>query len=40
MVKLIEDEAGMQITFKKYPMDEEFIPRLTAKMKDMLKRVN
>ena len=37
VVKLIEDEAGMEITFKSYPKDVDFFPRLTEKIKEMLK---
>ena len=37
VVKLIEDEAGMEITFKSYPKDKEFFPRLTKRIKEMLK---
>ncbi len=36
VVKLIEEEAGMEITFKEYPLNIEFIPRLMTKMKKML----
>lgn len=36
VVKLIEEEAGMEITFKEYPRNIEFIPRLMTKMKQML----
>ncbi len=37
VVKLIEDEAGMEITFKSYPKDIEFFPRLTRKIKEALR---
>ena len=37
VVKLIEDEAGMEITFKSYPKDVDFFPRLTGRIKEMLK---
>lgn len=34
--KLIEDEAGMKITFADYPRNSEFIPNLMKKMRKML----
>ena len=37
VIKLIEEEAGMEITFKSYPKDMEFFPRLTRKIKEMLR---
>ncbi len=37
VVELIEKEAGMEITFKQYPRNKEFIPNLMAKIKTMIK---
>ena len=37
VVKLIEDEAGMEISFKSYPKDVSFFPRLTKRIKELLK---
>ena len=37
VIKLIEEEAGMEITFKSYPKDMEFFPRLTRKIKEILR---
>lgn len=36
VVKLIDDEAGMEVTFKEYPRNSEFIPSITKKMKEMI----
>ncbi len=36
VVELIEKEAGMEITFKDYPRNSEFIPHLMDKIKSML----
>ncbi len=36
VIKLIENEAGMEITFKQYPKDSQFITNLISKMKEML----
>lgn len=36
VIKLIEEEAGMEITFKEYPKDTEFIIGIINKMKQML----
>jgi len=38
VIKFIEEEAGMELTFKEYPRNPEFIINLTAKMKDMLSK--
>ena len=37
VVKLIEDEAGMEITFFNYPKNAEFIPGLMDKIRNMIK---
>lgn len=36
VVKMIEDDAGMEITFKQYPKNSEFIPKIIDKMKRTL----
>lgn len=36
VIKLIDSEAGMNVTFKQYPRCEEYIPNLIEKMQDML----
>ncbi len=36
VVEMIDKEAGMDITFKKYPRNVDFIPNLMAKMKKMI----
>lgn len=36
VVELIEKEAGMEITFKEYPRNPDFIPGLISKMKQIL----
>lgn len=36
VTELIEKEAGMKITFKKYPRNNEFVPELMTKMRKML----
>lgn len=36
VVELIEREAGMEITFSEYPRNNEFIPKLMEKIKNML----
>lgn len=36
VVELIEKEAGMELTFKQYPHDSEFIVRIIDKIKKML----
>ncbi len=36
VVEMIDKEAGMDITFKEYPRNSEFIPSLMAKMKKMI----
>lgn len=36
VVEMIDREAGMEITFRKYPRNAEFIPELMAKMKKMI----
>lgn len=36
VVKLIEDEAGMELTFKQYPKNAEFIKNVIGKMKAMI----
>ena len=37
VVRLIEEEAGMEITFSEYPRNTEFIPAVTQKMKKLLR---
>ena len=39
IVKIIEDEAGCEIEFDKFPKDEEFIIRLREKINMAIKRV-
>lgn len=36
VIKLIDDEAGFDITFKKYPRNAEFLPNLMEKMKKII----
>ena len=36
VVKLIDDEAGMEVTFKDYPRNSAYIPCLMEKMKNMI----
>jgi hypothetical protein len=36
VVELIDKEAGFEVTFKSYPKSEDFIFRLTEKIKNML----
>ena len=36
VVKLIEEEAGMKITFNDYPRNNDFILNLTRKMKRII----
>lgn len=36
VVKMIDDAAGYDLTFKKYPMDANFVPDLISKMKEMI----
>ena len=36
VVRLIEEEAKMEITFSEYPRNDEFIPRLADKIREML----
>ena len=38
VVEMIDKEAGMNITFSEYPRNSSFIPDLTDKMKNMLKK--
>ena len=33
---IIKNEAGMKITFKKYPRNSEFVPQLMNKMRKMI----
>lgn len=37
VVKMIDDEAGMEVRFDNYPVDKEYLPKLTAKMKEIIK---
>jgi len=36
VVELIDKEAGMNITFREYPRNSDFVPELIAKMKNMI----
>ena len=36
VVKMIDEAAGMDVTFKEYPRNAEFIPNLITKMKEMI----
>ena len=36
VIEMIDNEAGMDITFKQYPRNAEFIPNLIAKMKHLI----
>ncbi|MBO4950366.1 MAG: DUF4091 domain-containing protein [Clostridia bacterium] len=38
VIKLIDDEAGMNLTFFEYPRNAEFIPNLITKMKEMIAK--
>lgn len=37
VVKLIDEEAGMDVTFKEYPRNPHYIPNLMDKMRNMIK---
>lgn len=37
VVKMIDDEAGMDVRFDNYPVDKEYLPRLTDKMIEIIK---
>ncbi len=37
VVELIENQAGMEITFSQYPRNKEYIPNLMARIKGMIK---
>ena len=36
VVKMIDEAAGMDVTFKEYPRNAEFIPNLVNNMKEMI----
>ena len=36
VVKMIDDEAGMNVTFCDYPRNSDYIPTLMNKMKQMI----
>ena len=36
VVKMIDDEAGMNVTFFDYPRNSDYIPTLMNKMKEMI----
>lgn len=36
VIKLMEEEAGMETTFSQYPRDNEFVPKLIEKMKNII----
>ncbi len=36
VIKMIDDEAGMNVTFKEYPRNSDYIPGLITKMKEMI----
>ena len=38
VVKLIEDEAGMEINFEMYPRNSEFYDKLNQKMKEIIAK--
>ena len=40
VIKLIDDEAGMDLTFFDYPRNSEFIPSLIEKMRQMIKELS
>ena len=40
VVKLIDDEAGMDLTFAQYPRNNDFIISLIEKMEAMIKSFN
>lgn len=37
VIELIDKEAGMDLNFKEYPRNSEFLPNLTDKMRQMIK---
>lgn len=37
---LIDEAAGMELTFSQYPRDSSFLPALNTKMKEMLQNLN
>ena len=39
VVELIDKEAGMNLTFREYPRNAEFLPRLADKMRQMIKEL-
>jgi hypothetical protein len=38
VIKMIDEEAGMNVTFKEYPRNSSYVPDLMTRMKEMIAK--